>query len=517
MGQGKQKSNFFFLLVAGGFTLFALIIAYYKVPIGVEGEWTWDYTQERSWERLLGPGVFLALYLMVVFLGLGRIGRMQRRGRAFAVLLLFILVFGLQVIAPYLWEYGAVETLVTMSSPHTTGAYFMESQRVLSIRSYLENFAERISRQWFHAAPKVNTHPPGSTLLIYATIEFLQAHRGTNAWLNRLFFRIYPHYRVVYEAGLFALGEATFVGLLLVAFFFCLFGSTALIAAYLLTKEIAGEETAYLAAAFVGLTPAIMIFSPSPDQILPALALFYSFFLVKAIRSKSLFYAFCSGLTLFIWSFFILSFPVMVALTGICLVIYFFALPGRRERLKTGFWPTLKIACAAAAGFLVPNLLLLLLRYNAFRVFWICLAQNDEFYSHFPRTYGKWVLLALPDLFLFMGIPAACIFIFGLGRAWGHTLKKRSPEITSLVLLALMAVLFILTIWGVNRGETGRLWHFLGAVGLAFGTAAVEKGRLLSRKSLLIALVLMALQLILFRLFFDVWHSQRIILAGNFG
>jgi len=513
----RQKFEFFFLLVAGGFTLFVLLLTYFKVPIGVVGEWTWCYTEERFWGRLIGPAVFLVLYLMVVFWGVGRIGRMGRRGRALTLFLLFILVFCLQVIAPYLWQYGAVETVITMFSPHATGAYFMESRQVSSLAPYLENFAQRIVKQWFHAAPKVNVHPPGSTLLIYSSIKFLRAHPGTSAWLNRLLFRIYPHYEAIYRGGLFDLGEETFVGLLLVAFIFSLFGSIALIPAYLLTREIAAEETAYLAAAFVGLMPSLLIFSPSPDQMFPALALFYSFFLVKAIRSRHFFYALLAGLTLFFWSFFILSFPVIVALTGIALFIYFFALPGRRKRLKEGLRPTLKIAAALAAGFLVPNLLLLLLRYNALRVFWICMAQNRRFYTHFPRTYWKWALLALPDFFLFMGVPAACIFLLGLGRSWGSIIREKRPEIISVVPLALLAVLLILTIWGVNRGETGRLWNFLGPVGLAFGIAGVERSRLLSRKSLLIALFLVALQLILFRLFFDIWLSQRIILSGSLG
>jgi hypothetical protein len=517
LGFGKHKSDFFFLIVAGGFTLFALLLAHYKVPIGVVGEWTWDYTQQRSWSHLLGPGVFLALYLIVFFLGLGRIGRMSRAGRAKVLLLLFILVFCLQVIAPYLWQYGAVETFITMFSPHATGAYFMESRQILSLRPYIENFAERIEKNWFHIAPKVNVHPPGSTLLIYCSIEFLRSHRSSSAWLSRLLFRLYPHYEVIYEAGLFDLGEATFVGLLLVAFIFCLFGSAALIPAYLLTREVAGEETAFLAAGFVGLTPSLLVFSPSPDQMLPALALLYAFFLVKAVLSKRFLYALCAGLVLFFWSFFHLSFVVMMGLTGFAALIYFLALPDRGRRIREGFRPTLKITLAVAIGFLIPNLLLLLLRYNALRVFWICLVQNRRFYAQFPRTYWKWALLAIPDLFLFMGVPAACIFLWGLPRAFRLVIKEKRPEITSTAPLALLAVLLTLAVCGINRGETARLWNFLGPIGLVFGLAEVERGHLLSRKTLLIALFLLAVQLILFRLFFDIWHSQRIILSGDLG
>ena len=517
MSFAKRNFEVFFLLLAGGFTVFVLVLTYFKVPIGVVGEWTWCYTEERSWGRLIGPGVFLVLYLMVVFLGLGRIGRMGRAGRALILLLLFILIFCLQVVTPYLWEYGAVETVITMFSPHATGAYFMESRQVSSVRLYLKNFAERIYAHWFYAAPKVNVHPPGSTLLIYSSIKFLQTHPRTNVWFNRFLFRIYPHYEVIYQAGLSDLGEATFVGLLLVAFIFCLFGSIALIPAYLLTREIAAKETAYFAAAFVGLMPSLLIFSPSPDQMLPALALFYSFFLVKAIRSRRLLYASCAGLTLFFWSFFHLSFLVMMAFTVFALLIYFFALSGKGRRLKEGYRPTLKIAAALFVGFLVPNLLLFILRYNAFRVFWICMAQNRKFYNQFPRTYWKWALLAIPDFFLFMGIPAACIFLWGLVRAWKAFIREKRLEIISLGPLALMAVLLILTIWGVNRGETARLWNFLGPVGLAFGLAGVERSGLLSRKTLFVALILVAVQLILFRLFFDIWHSQHIILGGDLG
>jgi hypothetical protein len=78
-------------------------------------------------------------------------------------------------------------------------------------------------------------------------------------------------------------------------------------------------------------------------------------------------------------------------------------------------------------------------------------------------------------------------------------------------------VLLLLTVWGVNRGETARLWNFLGPMSLVFGLAAVERGRLLSKRTLLIALLMLAFQLILFRLFFDIWHSQRIILSGDLG
>ena len=538
MGFAKRNFEVFFLLLAGGVTLFVLLLAYFRVPIGVSGEWTWGYCENRPWGRLVVPGFFLVLYLMVVFWGLAlkqkpvwardglwRFSRMGRAGKATVLSALVILVFCLQVTGPYLAEQGATETAITMLLPHATGAYFIESQKLKDSKTYMQGFAERISRpdwDWEEfKGTKVKVHPPGNTLLIYSSIKFARAHPRASARFNHLLFQMYPHYKTLYHGGLSGFGQATCVGLFLAAFFFYLLGSITLIPAYFLAKEVSDNQTAFLAAGFVGLIPSILMFSPAPDQMLPALALLYSFFLVKAIRSRGVLYALLAGLTLSLWSFFHLSFLVMMAFTVFALLIYFFALPGRRKRLKDDCGPTRKIAAVLAVGFLVPNLLLLLLlRYNALLVFWICLSQNSKIYTatgFFPRTYWKWALLAIPDFFLFMGIPVACIFLWALPSAWRSLIREKRLEITNLTPLAIMATLFLIAVWGQNKGEVARLLMFLGPLGVVLGLAIVRSRALLSRKTLLIALFLLAAQLILFRLFFDVWYSQDLIRRGEFG
>jgi len=520
----RKKGEAVFSILIFGLTLFVLLLAYFKVAIGVSGEWSWGYCENRAWGRLMGPGFFLVLYLVVVFRGLKHFSRMRRAGKAAVLSALVILAFCLQVTGPYLSEYGAAETVITMFLPHATGAYFFEAQKLKDPKTYMQGFAERISGldwDWEEfPGTKVKVHPPGNTLLIYSFIKFAQAHPRASARFNHLLFRIYPHYKTIYHGGLSGLGEATCVGLFLAAFFFYLVGSITLIPAYFLAKEVSNKETAFLAAGFVGLMPSILMFSPAPDQIFPLLALLYSFFLVKAIRSRGVLYALLAGLTLSLWSFFHPAFLVMMAFTVFALVIYFFWLPGRRKRLKEHYRPTLTIAAALAAGFLVPNLLLFLLHYNAFRVFWICLSENRKIYiatGFFPRTYWKWALLAIPDFFLFMGIPAACIFLWALPSAWRSLTREKRLEIASLSPLALMVTLFLIAVWGQNKGEIARLLMFLGPIGVVLGLAISRNRALLSRRTLLIALLLLAAQLILFRLFFDVWYSQDLIRRGEFG
>ncbi len=527
---GGKKAEVLFSILTFGLTLFVLLLAYYRVPIGVNGEWSWGYCENRPGRRLLEPGVFLVLYLVVIFWGLAirqtpdwrrlaRFSLMGRAGRVAVLSAMVILAFCLQVTGPYLSEYGAAETVITMFLPHSTGAYFLESQRIEDPKSYMPGFAERISRYAWHefGGTKIKVHPPGNTLLIYYYVKFAQAHPRASAGFNRLLFRMYPNYETTYHGGLFHLGKETLAGLFLAAFFFYLVGSLTLIPAYFLARQVADKETAFFAAGFVGLIPSILLFSPAPDQVFPVLALLYSFFLVKAIRSRPLFYGLLAGRTLSLWSFFNLSFLVMMAFTGIALLIYFFALPGRRKRLKKHFRPTLKIAAALAAGFLVPNLLLFLLRYNAFYVFWICLRENSKIYTFLPRTYWKWALLAIPEFFIFMGIPAACIFLWALPSAWRSLTREKRLEIVNLSPLALMATLFLVAVWGQNKGEVARLLMFLGPVATVLGLAITGKRALLSRKTLLIALFLLAVQLILFRLFFDIWYSQDLISRGEFG
>jgi asparagine N-glycosylation enzyme membrane subunit Stt3 len=340
-----------------------------------------------------------------------------------------------------------------------------------------------------------------------------------SGWLNRLLFQMYPYYETFYQGGLRGLGEATCVGLFLAALTFYLVGSLTLIPAYFLTKQIADKETAFFAAAFVGFIPSILLFSPAFDQIFPALALLYSFFLIKAIRSRRIIFAILAGLVLSVWSFLQLSFLVMMALSVFALLLYFFALPERKKRIKENFQPTLKIAAGLAVGFLVPNLLLFFLRYNAFQVFWINLRENSKIYSlpAFPRTYWKWALLAIPDFFLFMGVPAACIFLWALRLAYRSLVKERRLEIAGLTSLALMLTLFLIAVWGQNKGEVARLLMFLGPIATVLGLAISHQRARLSRRTLLALLLLLAVQLILFRLFFDIWYSQDLIRRGEFG
>jgi hypothetical protein len=499
------------------------------VPIGVNGEWSWGYCEDRPVGRITEPGVFLVLYLVVVFWALAmrkgapdavtRFSMMRRPGKAAVLSAMVILLFCLQITAPYLSGFGATETVITISLPHSTGAYFIESQRIEDPKSYLQGFAQRISLHDWHefGGTKIKVHPPGNTLVIYYYIKFARAHTGLSAWFNRLLFRMYPYYEILYSSGLRGFGEPTYVGLFLAAFTFYLVGSLTLIPAYFLAREVADSETAFLAAAFVGLIPSILLFSPAFDQVFPALALLYSIFLFKAIRSRSLLYAIFAGLMLSLWSFLQLSFLVMMAFTGIAVLLYYFLLPGRKKRLKENFSPMLKIAIGLAIGFLVPNLLLFLLRYNAFEVFWINLRENSKIYTFRPRTYWKWAILAIPDFFLFMGVPAACIFLWGLPSAWGSLIRQRRLEMVNLASLALMLTLFLIAVWGQNKGELARLLMFLGPIATVLGLAISSERGLLSRKTLLLAFLLLALQLILFRLFFDIWYSQDLIRRGEFG
>gem|GEM_PF-2572490 len=527
---GRKRGEVVLTILTFGLTLLALLLAYFRVPIGVSGEWSWGYCEDRLPERLIIPGAFLALYLVVVFWALAvkkraagdqaaRFNLMSRPGRAGVLLVMVLLLFCLQITAPYLSGYGATETFITMSLPHSTGAYFIESQRIEDPESYLRGFAGRISLYPWHefGGTKIKVHPPGNTLFIYYCIEFARAHPRMSAWFNRLLFQMYPHYQTFYQSGLRGFGEPTFAGLFLAAFTLYLIGSLTLTMAYFLTRQIAEKETAFFAAAFVGLIPSILLFSPAFDQVLPALALLYSFFLIKALRSRRLVFSFLAGFTLSLWSFLQLSFLVMLALTVFALVLYFFALPGRKKRLKENFGATLKIAASLGAGFLVPNLLLFLLHYNAFQVFWINLRENSEIYTFLPRTYWKWALLAIPDFFLFMGIPLAGIFLWAVPSAWRALVREKRLEIVSLSSLALMLTLFLIAVWGQNKGEVARLLIFLGPIATILGLVICRKRALLSRKTLLTLLILLAVQLILFRLFFDIWYSQDLIRRGDFG
>lgn len=129
------------------------------------------------------------------------------------------------------------------------------------------------------------------------------------------------------------------------------------------------------------------------------------------------------------------------------------------------------------AFFLTHLLLVGTLGFNILDAFFNALEDARAFNINANRPYFIWTIQNLKDFFLNMGIAHSLLFLLFLGGTlWklatliGHRTGTAHPIADYLtksdvvLLLAFTCVLLVLDLLGINRGETTRLWIFLGVI-----------------------------------------------------
>jgi hypothetical protein len=241
---------------------------------------------------------------------------------------------------------------------------------------------------------------------------------------------------------------------------------------YLLTRQLFKNRLAALyAMIFYLFMPAKLYFFPILNTVTPVLMLLSLLLFVQYLNSKKDNYLLALGLSLYGLCFFeplpLVTGLIFLALMGKSL------LEGELDRFQL-----IKIFAYVPGSFFLMHLLLIrTLGFNILEAFSFSLQDARAFNVHGHRPYSVWVVHNLKDFFLNMGIAHSVLFLTVLGSTfWKLAVLIRQRNDTGnpfaayftkspvLLLLAFTSVLLVLDLLGINRGETDRLWIFLGVI-----------------------------------------------------
>lgn len=493
--------------------------------IGVPGEWQWAFYPQLEGFRQ-SPIIVAMVGLMVLIIAAcavyGAIGKAAkppaeaedtsgaRAGAALCAMMAAALL--LQGVFPDATPLGPAEAVRVTVVP-SVGGYWAESLNVAGLREYLAKYPDRIrgisvnDASWGH----LSDHPPGAIIVHWAVNHAMAAWPGLaeSFWPSDV---VNDTLRQLTQSMLHRqVSEAEMAGVVASAWVWRFLAVLTIIPVYLLTRAVYSRRAGLAAAAFCALIPALNMFAPYPDQILPVVALASFYFFWRAAKGGNLWWAAASGLVIFIGLQFTLAIAVILLTIGVAaaLIILQARLSKDPQALSPGAWAAR--AAMGLAGFVVPALALkLFLDYDVLDVWRTCYVKHADFAQLFGRTYWKWALFSPVEMALFMGVPVACLAAWRIVRQARGAALMRTPADAAppfdVVLWSFVLTVLVLDVSGKSLGEVGRLWMFL----MPFGAmaAAEEVSRWRKHGAFMVILTaLTGLQLFYFRVSLNVFGT----------
>lgn len=439
-------------------------------PLGIPSEWVWARTTTMPdwWLNFIAPLVVgLLLSGLVVSIG----GAAQRTDRIPPGSVPMLLVLGffwlLSCVAAAPSITGMARSPFVLYYERTSGYFWQAKYEAADLSKYLQTYHERIRepgnpQNYLHQG----THPPG---LIIALRGILSACEASPALTNLILITRPPS---VHEAfTILSQNEARSGRKLTDADAATLWLSTLLVAGvsvigalgvFSLAQRQAGLAAAWWSAAFWLVVPASAVFLPKSDVMFGGITAIVLAHWLRALDDRAAFSGAFVGALMFLAVNLSLAFvPV-----GVILLTWFAT---RRDCWSTGAgWKPL-----ISSGLVFVILWLACWWYldlNLLPIWLTNLANHAEFYSHFTRTWWKWLLENPLELSFALGFPIALLSGIGIWRS--AMLSPRRWE-----LLIPWCVWGLLWLSGKNRGEAARLWILL--MPLAAWVAAVTIERLL--------------------------------------
>ncbi|MBI5757969.1 MAG: hypothetical protein HZA46_05575 [Planctomycetales bacterium] len=452
-----------------------------QFPLGVPGEWTWSRLEAPS---PLALSLVIPIIVAASFTGFAWLGanRIDRAGGWETLAWLGGLVlagigwlWAVQEAAPQ--PHNLSKIAWVLFYPGSSG-YFTEAQAIRDDRQYLANYEQVMSQgDVLH----LGTHPPGLIVAYRGLMRLCDASPALVDLLNsalpdsfsEMFDILSQNARmgfrqpaatdrdaaVLWLAGLLVHGLAAFTILPL----------------FFLLRRDHSPRTAWLVAALWPTVPAVAVFLPKSDTILPAFAFgFLTLWLhgcwspafrrpspgeltsvpndrLKAGLQPLL--CFAAGFVLWLGMFISLAL-LPIAFLAVLLTVWDGWLCRAEDRIVNPARRLLIALTLASVGFLLPIAAIYAATgMNLFAVWAWNLHNHAGFYSQFPRTYWKWLLVNPVELSVAAGWPLVLLAIFANCRPrteWRH--RDSGP------VWACLTTWLCLWISGKNMGEVARLW-----------------------------------------------------------
>ncbi len=438
------------------------------MPLGVEGEWLWGripWYEGDQWDFLLGGLLLLPVggcYAGIVWQGANRIESASRISIGLWLMLLvtasFCWLLAVQFSPP---EGYGIEKYAHVIYFKGSSGYFTEArERKEPLGEYLAKYeadiqTEDVTKRVLHHG----THPPGLVIGFRGLIHLCDLSPAFVDWVLKtqpmrvraMFKELNSHP----QKGQ-TLNDSDRAVIWLAAILVQLFGAAVVVPLFFLSRHIASARSAWIAAAFWPLVPALAIFLPKSDVLMAFLGSAFLAVWCSGWRDKSLAKCFLAGAVLWFGLMFSLALLPVAFLAGVMVVWDLVFQRGDQNFART-IKASLSCLFAGLLGFLLlAGLVCWLTRMNLFAMWWRNYQNHAEFYAHFPRSYWAWFWANPLETFFAFGAPVCVCGVFAIARHWKErksaSIASWGPEVAFLLTMA------VLWISGKNRGEAARLW-----------------------------------------------------------
>lgn len=283
-----------------------------------------------------------------------------------------------------------------------------------------------------------------------------------------------------------------------------LIGVMSIIPLYYVGQKIYNEKVGMYSCLSLLFVPSVVLFTPTIDQMYMFIAITSFLLFIYGLRAgKKMRHIF------FLSSGFLLSLGLFMNFGLFPMVVFnllFYMVHTRRCKLKT----RIRVPTELVFFFFGLSLLfyLIYLFYNLNIIETLLVTKKAHEIITGQRSYLIWVLFNLYDFFIFLGIPLSMLF---LRKTYYIALSIKKKNIIDKNFLVFMTFLICLSLSGLIRGETGRLWMYLMPLAILFCIDDFIRSYP-QRKYFYILLVLQLLQIIIFKMFVLAFRGIKITL-----
>jgi len=496
MSRHGHPRCFLVLVLASGLTLAVVGFAVlWPFSPGID-DWRWRHVGEVAWDAALAPLMALALIGLAALAG-WRLGEGRPRLVGVAVVVpMAALAFIAQMFSAEQAPGGHCEGLIALGKPGCN-RYHAAARGVPRLSEVVAHYA-----RWMQLPTHKEriTHPVGPLALFWGLNHVFAGREWAAgafvAWCERrmaAWVSVRGPAAPPMAAALFRdMSNADLAGVWLASLLLPLAAALVVVPAYAFAASLYGVRAGVAAAAFCAALPSFYVYSPGLDQLFPVFAVTAWWLSWTAGRRRSLGRAALAGFVGSLGLFLSLSFAVVA---GWAALLFLEALGGAEVRPRQ----MAALVGAAVVGFLVPIAVASVAwGYDSPAVWVQCLQANADFNAASGRAYWKWVLANPVDFLVFLGVPVAVAFTWGVGRAIG-AVRRGSSAGKDWAALSLAAVLVVLDLLGANRGEVSRLWMFLMPACAVVAAGAVENCGRRARVVFAWLFALQAIQVVVFR------------------
>jgi hypothetical protein len=229
-----------------------------------------------------------------------------------------------------------------------------------------------------------------------------------------------------------------------------------LVPLYFLLRRTCSPEASWQAVAFWPTVPALAVFLPASDTLLPCFGITFLLFWLKGWDRRSAVLCGLSGIVL--WTGLFVSLAVLPsAALAVAMTAWEGWICDRSQRPSAPGTSLLRALVWFGLGISLPTLLLWAWAGIRLPVIWFWnLSNHAEFYRCFSRTYWKWLLVNPTELAVAAGLPLTMLAAAAYYRAGKNWRNKAAGPLWCCAL-----VWGCLWLSGKNSGEVARLWIVL--------------------------------------------------------